>query len=81
MELLTFRIMLVRSPCPHVKTRRKYFLCYASSLGNCVLRCSRCLFPTALYLVHPWTRTSCIPAVVLPKESCHGDTGTFQTFL
>jgi hypothetical protein len=33
-------------------------------LGNCSLRCSRLWHPASLYLVHPWTRTSCIPAVV-----------------
>ncbi len=38
-------------------------------LGNCSCvaldGCSRRLFPTPLYRIHPWMRTSCIRAVVL----------------
>src|SRR4030065_563680 len=37
---------------------------FGRRLGNCSLHCSRPLIPDAVYLVHPWTRASCIHAVV-----------------
>ena len=45
-------------------------------LGNCAMRCSRLWLPASLYLVHPWTRTCCIPAVVFgfrPRRASHPD--------
>jgi len=48
---------------------------WVSISGNCSLRCSRPPVPDAVYLVHPWTRTSSatVPDAALPPpsmESC-----------
>ncbi len=46
---------------------------HALTLGNCSRRCSRPLAPGAGYLAHPWARTSCIHAVVIPFPADAGE--------
>ncbi len=38
-----------------------------AAFGNCFVRCPRRLFPTPVYLPHPWGRSSWIPAVVIRR--------------
>ena len=45
----------------------------ALTLGNCSRRCSRPLVPDAVYRLHPWRRTSCIHAVVIPSPADAGE--------
>jgi hypothetical protein len=42
--------------------------------GNCSLRCSRPLFQTRLYLLHPWSRTSRHPWRSLGLRAVQGRT-------
>ena len=46
---------------------------YALTLGNRSRRCSRPPAPGAVYLAHPWARTSCIHAVVIPSPADAGE--------
>ena len=53
---------------------RRWLLQMHFVIGNCFLRCSRLGLPASFYLVHPWTRTACIPAVVFgfsPRRTSH----------
>jgi len=47
-----------------MRPKQDLFVQLRSVVGNRSMRCSRLWRRASPYLVHPWTRTSCIPAVV-----------------